>query len=359
MESDEKLARAYHQQANYSISIGDERAVLRLHTVALDIIQNTDNSRLETLILGMMVTSLTRLGELNRAADTAEAAMNAAEELGDDEILAMTRTNVAFFYAEAGDIVKATQMLEQQITVCHKLNKMDGETIGRINLGYNYIHLGLYTLGRSVLEKALDLSARIGARRLNAFARYNLALALWREGDLNQAASFVTGAHQDMEEIGYAFGAAAGLSYDALILESLGELEKAIDKFSCAKESFEELGARAYAVDALAGIVRCQPARKKPGVARKKNEQLWEYLVTSGSEGMEFPMSAYQACAEVFLLFNEPSKARESIEKGHSELMEQAAKISNPAWRTSFLQNVPEHKTLAAMWTRLEAVDFS
>jgi hypothetical protein len=153
--------------------------------------------------------------------------------------------------------------------------------------------------------------------------------------------------------IGDAFGVAAGLSYHGLILESLGEVDRAIDKFTSANDSFEKLGARAYASDALAGIVRCLLGKKELEAARKINEQLWNYIVANGSDGMEFPAFAYQTCAEAFTVFNEPSKAQKCIENGYTELMERAAKISDPAWRNSFLENVPENKALTEMWTRL------
>ena len=125
--------------------------------------------------------------------------------------------------------------------------------------------------------------------------------------------------------------------------------------FTTAGDTFKKLGAQAYAGDALAGIVRCFLVQKNLDAARVKGEQLWDYLTNSSSAGMEFPAFAYQTCAEAFTLLDEPFKARQSTETGYSILMEQAVKISDPAWRNSFLGNVPENRRLVDMWNRLAA----
>ncbi len=353
--NDEWLSNAYFRQASHAASLGNERSALSLHKLALESIRNTNNRQLEVQILGMMLTSQTRLGDLASAAKTAKEAMDAADELGEDEILGTTRHNVAFFYAEAGEIAKATRILEQQVILFHELDNLSHETASRINLGYNYVHLGLFAQARHVLEKALFISDSIGARRLNSFARYNLGLVHWREGEFDLATSIITSAIQELNHIGDAFGIAAGQSYHALALESSNDLDNALNNYISSHDGFEALGARAFASDALAGILRCQIAQENLVAARIRGEQLWEYLVTRGSEGMEFPAFAYLTCTNAFTLFNEPAIARKSTELGYSMLMTKASKINDPVWRNSFLGNVSERRRLVEKWNLLSA----
>jgi hypothetical protein len=45
------------------------------------------------------------------------------------------------------------------------------------------------------------------------------------------------------------------------------------------------------------------------------------------------------------------------LERAHARLQEQAAKIADEAMRRSFLQNVPYHREIVAVW--IEIVDMN
>jgi hypothetical protein len=68
---------------------------------------------------------------------------------------------------------------------------------------------------------------------------------------------------------------------------------------------------------------------------------------------MEFPVWAYRVCAEVFDTLGDLTCARAAVEAGYAELMQRAARISEPEWRASYLENVPEHRAMGAMWEQL------
>ena len=72
-----------------------------------------------------------------------------------------------------------------------------------------------------------------------------------------------------------------------------------------------------------------------------------------GTHGMEFASRAYLTCADVFDAVGESELARAAVEEGYHELIQRADKISNADWRTSFLENVPEHRTLVERWALL------
>ncbi len=63
-------------------------------------------------------------------------------------------------------------------------------------------------------------------------------------------------------------------------------------------------------------------------------------------------MWAYLSCAEIFEALGEREEARRSVEAGYQELQERAGKISDPEWRKSYLENVPEHRTITETWER-------
>ena len=62
----------------------------------------------------------------------------------------------------------------------------------------------------------------------------------------------------------------------------------------------------------------------------------------------------YRTCAETFDALGEAENAQAVIESGHQALMEVADKINVPAWRQSFLENVPDHRAIMEMWERMK-----
>jgi hypothetical protein len=65
---------------------------------------------------------------------------------------------------------------------------------------------------------------------------------------------------------------------------------------------------------------------------------------------MEFPVLAYETCANVYLASGQILLAQLVIKAGYDELMVRANKISLPEWRRSFLEQVPEHQRIQARW---------
>jgi hypothetical protein len=74
-------------------------------------------------------------------------------------------------------------------------------------------------------------------------------------------------------------------------------------------------------------------------------EVLWSFL-REGGGGTEFPLMAYEACARAFDRLQDGNLASAAAEAGYAMLMDLAGKISDPAWRESFLQNIEEHRAL-------------
>jgi hypothetical protein len=64
------------------------------------------------------------------------------------------------------------------------------------------------------------------------------------------------------------------------------------------------------------------------------------------------PGSIYRSCAETFNALGEEENALMVIENAHQALIEMADMIDNPAWRQSFLENVPDNRAIMEMWER-------
>lgn len=108
-----------------------------------------------------------------------------------------------------------------------------------------------------------------------------------------------------------------------------------------------------YAADASAGLARCRQAQRQQEAAWQEAQYVWDYTEHRGEKGMEFPILAYITCADIFESHGDGEKALTAIQVGYRVLMERADKISDPDWRKSFLENVPEHLALIEMWEGL------
>ncbi len=353
MADDQRLAEAYFRQGNCASTTGSHRRAVAAYEAALAAARRAGDRQIEALVLGMKLVSHTQLGEMDAAVVTAEQALARALELGDESTLVRNLHNVSVYYSQVGDHARAAQLLSQHVEINQRLGDRIGEAKGQGNLGYSYVQMGLYEMGRATLERALRLTQAIGARRDSAYNRLNLALAYMRLGDNRAAQDALEEALPELVAIEDVLGQAACRSYLALVLESCGDAEGAVQGFAAAEEVFTRTGACGFAIDALVGLARCALVQGKLEQARRHAMAVWDHLDEQGAKGLEFPILAYHVCAQAFDALGEPERARAAVEVGYRELMAHAAKISDVAWRDSFLENVPEHRAVIEKWHML------
>jgi hypothetical protein len=160
---------------------------------------------------------------------------------------------------------------------------------------------------------------------------------------------------RELTAVGDTFGRAACLQYLGYIAEQAGDAAGAARRFSEAHEEFSRAGARANALDCTAGLARCALAQGELEAARQAAAEVWQHLADHSSAGLELPGLAYLTCVEVFEALGELETSRAALAAGYRDVMARAEKISDPEWRQSFLENVPEHRALVAQWERSQA----
>jgi class 3 adenylate cyclase/tetratricopeptide (TPR) repeat protein len=350
---DSRRAEALYRSSLYLDKAGDLRAALTQYQAALEAARRADNPQIEMKILASQAICQNRLGDPNGAA-TAQQSIALASRV-DESTAARSLSNVAVYYAEAGDLARAAQLHKEQIAINHHLGDRGAEANALLNLGYDYALLGLYAPARAALEQALPMLQAIGARREKAYALLNLSLVHWRCGDTAAARGVLEQAQTELAGTGDTFGRAAGLAYRALVLEQSGDVAGAQQGFAQAQTIFEGMGVRGYAADASAGLARCALARGHRDEAQPRVNEVWVYLQQHGSQGMEFPSRAYLTCAEIFESLGDVERSRAAVEEGYRDLIQRAQKISSIAWGKSFLENVPEHRAIIERQDRIAA----
>jgi tetratricopeptide (TPR) repeat protein len=190
----------------------------------------------------------------------------------------------------------------------------------------------------------------VGNRRGRAYDLQNLGLVYFRSGDTRAARRVLEQSLQDFTAVGDAFGRAASFQYLALVMEHTGDSSGAARRFDEAKNVFTERGSIAFAMDAVAGLARCALSQGRLEEARRFVTELWSYLSENGPKGLEQATLAYLTCVDILDALGQSEGARTALEAGYRELSARAERISNAEWRKSFLENVPENRTIVEMW---------
>jgi tetratricopeptide (TPR) repeat protein len=300
----------------------------------------------------MLLICQNRLNDATGAAATAQQVLSRIHELEEVDSIRVL-TNLAVYYVESGDLARAAQLHQEQAAIAQRLGDRGIQAHALMNLGYDYLCLGLYETGRAASEQALHLLESFGVRREAAYTRLNLALIHWRSADVPAALEVLKAAQRELDVLGDSFAEAAGISYSALLLEHANETREAQQQYETARSIFTRSGARGYAADALAGLVRCALALRDFDATQRYAAELWNYLRLHGIQGMEFPLRAFLTYVEAQTALGDNDRARKAIEAGYHELIARAEKISRAEWSQSFLFNVPEHRALIDLWEQI------
>ena len=354
LNNDSYLAEAYLRKAMVLGGHGEDRQALQAYQAALAPARRAGNRLIEARVQASMSIAHVHLGERVAAQAAAEAAMAAALQTGDPKILAKVNNNAAVTFIELGDLARAALYLNSSIEYFRQVGDIPGTGNALMNLGYEYILLGKIEQAISTLEQSREISRGIGARREVAYSGLNLGLARLRAQDAPAALSLLNESIAVLAGLGDEFGQAAGLTYRGLAHEVGGNLEDAAADFRQAMETHTRIGILAYAIDARTGLMRCALAGGRLSEAGEHASLVWQYLDQQRAAGMEFPIWAYLSCAQVFRALEKTREFNAVILAGYQIMMERADKISDPEWRRSFLENVPERRQLLALWTAVD-----
>jgi predicted ATPase/class 3 adenylate cyclase len=346
----EHLSTAYIQQASTYTYSGDFHKSIEALDAALQAARQSNLLPVEVFASAFKIFTLVRIGEIDQAGALVDQALAAAEALGDELELARTLSNLSAYYSASGDLAKALRINERQVEICHRNGLLVGEAVGTANLGYYYILLGYYAQAQSVLNRSYEIATSIGARQNRAYALLNLGLAHCRNGDFSASRQALERAIAELKEADDAFGKAAGLLYLAQALEGSGEIHQAGLVFNQAYDLYQQLEMPGNAQDARVGLARCLSQQGQVDRAGALADETWRHLEQHGAQSLEFPIAAYASCATIFLQANDQEKVFACLQNGVQELQSRARNISEPAWRQSYLENVPEHRLLLALW---------
>ena len=210
--------------------------------------------------------------------------------------------------------------------------------------------MGRYKEARPLLEQASQICRALGDRASLAYNSMNLGEICLATGDLRKARQWTEQALQENSSSQDMRGKILALILLANVLLAMGDSPGADKRFNEASELALSLGLADQACESAVGLAACAILQGQLDEARKYVNKAWDYLKEHGWTGMSSPGRVFRACAETFDALGEVENAQAVLESGHQALMEVADKINVPAWRQSFLENVPENRAVMEMW---------
>ena len=352
LENDNYLAEAYFRQAVFGLHTGNYQIVDLSSHEALDAAQRAGNEAIEAKALIMVAVADIYRDDKSTALQNVERSLQLARHQEDENTLAFVLFRAAFCYSEFAIFDGWYPLYIELIELNHRLGNRFQEATALGNFGFAHADNGFYKQGRAMIEQSMQINQSIGARRPLAYDLLNLAGIYWHTGDLRKG-------RQIIEQASQVISTTQDTRGKIFVLTGLGIADLAIDDAPSAARRFMEGREMASIHDlpALAcentiGLAACEVRQGHLEEARKFAYEAWPYLKEHRFYGMGNPGWVYLTCAETFDALGEKEYLQAVLESGHQALMEVANSKTMPAWRQSFLENVPEHRKLMEMWER-------
>ena len=299
-------------------------------------------------------------GDLAEAGRHYRQALEIYRAYGDRQGEADNLSNLGVVHYESGERPEARDYLEQALTIYRTIGDRRGETLTLNNLGNVYCDLGDYAAALTYHQQALDLRLTIGDREGEAASLVNLGLVNHGLGDYAASRTSCLRALAIQNEIGDQRGQGYSLTYLGHALTGLGALAAAADAYTNALNLRRDLGQESLAIDDLAGLARVALADSNYAQAAVFAADVLDWINTSGTDGIEYPLQALLTCYAVLQATAAGNtavfqQANTILSQAHADLQKQAAGISDATLRDRFLNNVAVHRDILAAWDAASA----
>lgn len=353
-------AEVLHLQLRRLNALGDYQAMLPLADEALAAARAAGDASLAARALSSKAAAQTRLND-PAARQTAQDAVTLGQAAGDDWTIAYATGMLALFAAYAGDYGETARLWASVLDMVRRCNDPVLESRALSNLGGAYQHLGLFDEARKHLEEGIALCDLIGDRHSRAYNIVNLgSVMLWSGQHQAARALFEQGLHE-ATALDDASLAAGKLCELGRLAEMARDDAGAIRYLEEARGIFAGLALTAELMETDAVLAKCDLAQGRLAESRQRATQVWAYLQENGAAAMGEAVETYLVLADVFGALADANGAAEAshaaraiLEAGYDLVMARAARISDPTWRRSFLENVPPNRTIVERWQRLQ-----
>jgi eukaryotic-like serine/threonine-protein kinase len=263
-----------------------------------------------------------------------------AEVGGEPATLAWVHTARSWRAMRDGDLA-ACLVLDSASERCHaELGDLRHACQQRASVGYHELMLGGFAEAECSLRDAITIATRMGLHQVTTQAQHNLGLVLARQGRIAEAREVECAARDAGDAQGNRRVGSAARHYLALIELAGGDAAAAITHVCEALAAIDDLhGVRSYYQSTLA---RAHLLAGDPDAALAEATRAMQYMELDGRPE-EGESAIRLAHAEALAACGHHDAARRAIVEAAAELEAVAARIGDPAWRASFLDNITEN----------------
>ncbi|HWO26111.1 MAG TPA: protein kinase [Kofleriaceae bacterium] len=290
--------------------------------------------------IALVVRMLLRAGELARAERLfATLAALQGEVAHDLPTLGHVQAALAERALFAGEPAAARAALEACIEHFERAGYVTYLQTRRMSAAMTLIELGQYARAEAELRAVLGEARLDPSGRLASVVKCRLALALARRGALQEARALAQEAVAAFQAHNDRFYESLARSYLALLLSETELFDAATREAEQAARVCEARARRCAALGILAHVRLRQGLSREAHQAAAEAMQLLEPL--GGLEEGEALVRL--VFAEALDAIGERAAARAALSAAAERLLARAARIDDPAWRASFLEEVPEN----------------
>ncbi len=153
-------------------------------------------------VIGNLGIAYSNLGQVERAIQYYEKALDIAQKIGDRINEGARMGNLGLAYSDLGQVEKASQYYEEALAIAKKIGDRRNEGIWLGSLGNAYRNLGQVEEAIQYYEKAIAIAQEIGDRRREGARMGNLGLAYSNLGQVEKAIQYYEKAIAIAQEIG-------------------------------------------------------------------------------------------------------------------------------------------------------------
>jgi len=182
------------------------------------------------------------IGELDKAEQMLNKALQINEKLGRLEGMATDYGNLGIIYLTKGELNKAEEMQNKALDIYEKLSRLEGIARQYGNLGVIYQTKDELDKAEQMHNKALEIAEKLGLIAGTAGQYLNLGVIYRTRGELDKAEQMINKAVELNKKLGRLEGIAIDYGNLGMIYKDRGELDRAEEIFQEGLKIDEKLG---------------------------------------------------------------------------------------------------------------------
>ncbi|HEY0728359.1 MAG TPA: tetratricopeptide repeat protein, partial [Pyrinomonadaceae bacterium] len=214
---------------------------IRWYSQALDAARYVEDVEAELVHLIGLGGAYRKLGERETALDIYMNAREIAAKSSFPQLKAEILSSLGLEYRDRGEIHKARECFDEQLTISRELGNSRGVSLALVNLGNASLALGRVDEAIKRYEEAIDISRKIADLQAEGLALGNLGRAYIQIKDSDRALEFCRQHLEISRKLGDRLGEATALFNIALASQQKGAVDEARAEAGAALEIYEQL----------------------------------------------------------------------------------------------------------------------